>query len=52
MIFNLMFSQFKMSNKMVHLQFLDVEGINVETDDWMFGCNAVEFKENQRYWYL
>lgn len=39
-----------MNNFIFFEQFLDVEAINVDTDDWVFGCNAVEIYEHQRYW--
>lgn len=29
---------------------LTVEAINVDTDDWVFGCNAVDTDGKQRYW--
>lgn len=31
-------------------QILNVEAINVDTDDWVFGCVANEIDKNQRYW--
>ncbi|XP_037028365.1 GPI inositol-deacylase [Bradysia coprophila] len=30
-------------------QILDVEAINVDTDDWVFGCAATEVTSNMRY---
>ncbi|XP_055304147.1 GPI inositol-deacylase isoform X2 [Sitodiplosis mosellana] len=36
-------------NRFDHYQFLNVEAINVDTDDWVFGCNAVDIHEHQRY---
>lgn len=32
-------------------RFLSVEAINIDTDDWVFGCNALESDGRQRYWY-
>lgn len=32
------------------IQFVHVEAINVDIDDWVFGCNAIEVHGNQRYW--
>lgn len=36
--------------KTYFFQFLNVEAINVDIDDWVFGCNADKFNEDQRYW--
>lgn len=31
-------------------QFVNVEAINIDTDDWIFGCNAIEMHDYQKYW--
>lgn len=31
-------------------QFVNVEAINIDTDDWIFGCNAIETHDYQKYW--
>ncbi|XP_031625609.1 GPI inositol-deacylase [Contarinia nasturtii] len=36
-------------NRFEHYQILNVEAINVDIDDWVFGCSAVEIHEHQRY---
>lgn len=41
---------FRLSRKPNH-QILSVEVVNVDIDDWVFGCAAVEVDESQRYWY-
>lgn len=30
---------------------LNVEAINIDTDDWVFGCSASDTDGTQRYWY-
>lgn len=38
-------------NNLPNHQMLNVEAINVDDDDWVFGCAAVENDGRQRFWY-
>lgn len=40
---------FRLSSLPLH-HMLYVEAINMETDDWVFGCRASETNGNQRFW--
>lgn len=33
-------------------QMLHIEAINIDSDDWVFGCSATEVDSVQRYWYV
>lgn len=41
---------FRLNRKPNH-QILNVEAVNVDIDDWVFGCAANEVDGAQRYWY-
>lgn len=34
----------------LNYQMLHLEAINVDTDDWVFGCRANDVTNNHRYW--
>lgn len=39
-------------NSLPNHRMLEVEAINVDYDDWIFGCAANQISTNQRFWFV